>query len=205
MVNYSQTDEQKRLIKLFEIIGIKFNKSLEFGAGDGKTYSNTKHFIEQLGFVGIMWDIHPRNKMVNKEIVTAENINELYEKYGLTEGCDLISIDVDGNDYWIWKALKYKPRIVIIEYNGGLEKDKSVTIEYDPNFIHTLTNYYGASWKALEKLGKEKGYKLVDSTPLNMIFILESEIVSDIVYGRLDYDVKRSWPNDNTNKKWMEV
>lgn len=205
MKNFSQTGEQLKLIKIFEIIGIQFHKCLEFGAGDGKTYSNTRHFIEQMKFDGIMWDVNPRGEMVKKEIVTAENINFLYEKYELEKGCDLVSIDIDGNDYWVWKALTFNPRVVIIEYNGSLPKNESITIEYNPNFQHDSTDYYGASWKALHKLGKEKGYKLVDSTPLNMIFVLESEVKPELFIDRIDYDVKRSWPNDKSNRKWIKV
>lgn len=203
---FSQTDEQPKLIKIFEAIGIKYHKCLEFGAGDGSSYSNTRHFIDQMEFEGVMWDINPRSKSVIKESVTAENINELYEKYGLDKGCDLVSIDVDGNDYWIWKAMIHKPRIVIIEFNGSLPKNDSITIEYNPNFHHDLSNYYGASWLALQKLGKEKGYKLVCNTPLNMIFVLESEVTPNLLMnGEINYDVHRSWPDDTLKRKWIKV
>ena len=204
MVKYSQLDEQQRLEKIFVSIGIKHHKCLEFGAGDGKTYSNTRHFVENMKFDGMFWDVNPRGEGVFKEIVTAENINFLHEKYGMEMYYDLLSIDIDGNDYWVWKELRYQPRVVIIEFNGQIEKNKSVTIEYDTQFKFDSTVYHGASWNALLKLGQEKGYELVDSTALNMIFVLKSEI-GKMTFGHLDYTVKRSFPNDKLNRKWIEI
>lgn len=203
--NYSQVDEQSRLERIFGVIGIKHRICLEFGAGDGFSYSNTRHFIDNMNFKGFLWDINPRGNGVIQEKVTAENINELYEKYELNNGCDLISIDVDGNDYWIWKSLKYSPRIVIIEYNCSIAKNKSVTVEYNPDFAHDMTDYYGASWSALLKLGTEKGYILVDSTPLNMIFVFGTEMVPQLNFGQLNYEVRQSFAGDTLNRKWIEI
>ena len=206
MKNYSQLDEQNRLIKIFDFIGIKYYRSLEFGAMSYHTSSNTIYFVIEKKFEGIFWDGTENERFgISKEFVTVENFNELYKKYGLNKGCDLLSIDIDGVDYWVWKALKYKPRMVIIEYNSQTPKGKSVTVKYHPKFTFDRTTYYGASWNALLKLGKSKGYTLVDSTALNMIFVLNSEITSKFPYGNLSQQVHRGWPEDRLKREWIEV
>jgi len=85
----------------------------------------------------------------------------------------LLSIDIDGNDYWIWKNLNYYfPKVVCVEYNPNFEPTESRVIEYDPKFRHDNTNYYGASALALCNLGIEKGYTLINHTEdLNLFFV----------------------------------
>ena len=78
----------------------------------------------------------------------------------------LLSIDIDGNDYWIWKAIEcIDPEIVVIEYNAIFGSEKSVTIPYSENFnrqkYHWSNSYFGASLYALYKLGLQKNYILV--------------------------------------------
>jgi hypothetical protein len=81
----------------------------------------------------------------------------------------LLSIDVDGMDYWIWKALTYEPRVVVIEYNPRHEGIQP----YDADYIYdgrTDSDTYGASKEEMIKLGKEKGYKLKDFNSDNLFF-----------------------------------
>ncbi|MDD5041831.1 MAG: hypothetical protein PHX87_00550 [Candidatus Peribacteraceae bacterium] len=112
---------------------------------------------------------------VYQEFITAENIEPLFRKYGVPEAFDLLSIDIDGNDYWVWKAIThFHPRAVIMEYNANKGPDASVTIPYDPAFRWDGTDYQGASLRALEHLGREKGYTLVatDRCGVNAFFVL---------------------------------
>ena len=202
MKDYSQLGEQEKLIHIFNQIGLTTGDSLEFGGSDSVSASNTR-WLHNITHLGRFLDVKPRSELVAREFITAENINTLFEKYKLSN-CDLVSIDIDGNDYWVWKALKYRPRVVIIEFNSDLAKDKSVTIKYDPNFIHQLTSYYGASWLALKKLALEKNYTLVDATRLNMIFVADEEMnnMKDVSYV-IDYNVTKNWKHDN--REWMDV
>ena len=111
---------------------------------------------------------------IKREFITAENIQELFAKYQVPREFDLLSIDIDGNDYWVWKAVvDYRPRVVAIEYNAMVPPDQARTIAYEPSFIWKKTDYMGASLLALEKLGKEKGYTLVgcDSCGTNAFFV----------------------------------
>ena len=110
--------------------------------------------------------------------VTAENINSTLIQSGMYGEIDLLSIDIDGNDYWVWKAIDViAPRVVVIEYNALLGYSQSLTVTYNPNFVRFGTHrrgiYHGASLAALEMLGASKGYLLVgcDSSGVNAFFV----------------------------------
>jgi hypothetical protein len=113
--------------------------------------------------------------------VTRENINDLVSSHGFAGEIDLLSIDIDGIDYWVWEQLtSCRPRVVIVEYNPFLGADRSVTIPYDPEFDRHRFDvprfaYYGASLRALVKLGARKGYRLVLVEPrgVNAFFVRE--------------------------------
>ncbi|TVQ86142.1 MAG: hypothetical protein EA393_12600 [Bacteroidetes bacterium] len=113
---------------------------------------------------------------IQRAFVTAENIEELLANNNVPREFDLLSIDIDGNDYWVWKAMdKFKPAVVIIEYNASFPADIKWVMEYNPNYKWDGTNYFGASLKSLELLGLEKGYVLVgcDFTGVNAFFVRE--------------------------------
>jgi hypothetical protein len=100
--------------------------------------------------------------------VTRDNINALIEKNGFSGEIGLLSIDIDGNDYWIWECINVvKPAIVVIEYNSEFGFKHAITIPYDPQFHRTKAHYsnlyFGASIKALCHLGDRKGYYFVGS------------------------------------------
>jgi hypothetical protein len=101
--------------------------------------------------------------------VTAENINVLLENAQMSGEIDLLSIDIDGIDFWIWKAIQaIQPRVVIIEYQDILGSERAWTIPYKEDFDlkdfavnRDNHNYCGASLQAFIKLGKQKGYRLI--------------------------------------------
>ncbi len=98
--------------------------------------------------------------------VTAENINQLLVSSGISGQVGLLSIDVDGNDYWVWKAINVvEADIVVIEYNSLFGSERSITIPYKPDFVreqaHYSYLYFGASLPALYGLAIEKGYAFV--------------------------------------------
>lgn len=98
--------------------------------------------------------------------VTAENINQLLTDQGLSGQIGLLSIDIDGNDYWVWKAITVvEADIVVIEYNSLFGSDRSITVPHKPDFMreeaHYSYLYFGASLPALCDLAIEKGYAFV--------------------------------------------
>jgi hypothetical protein len=105
--------------------------------------------------------------------ITAENINYIFKKQNVPKNLDLLSIDIDGMDYWVWKALEWNPKEVIIEYNP--QRLKGVQPYYAHNHWNMKEDdYYGASKEELIKLGKEKGYKFIKDTGENLIFKYEN-------------------------------
>lgn len=194
---YSQHGEDGIIEIIFWQIGTTNKFFVEIGVGsvwsEGRFLDLTKYGLEsntrllkKSGWQGIMIDAneYPLNFGVKKEFITAENINEIFLKYNVPNEFDLLSIDIDGNDYWVWKALdKYYPRVVIIEYNASYLPPQSVVIPYDPDFKWDKTSYFGASLCALIKLAREKGYTLVgcENTGVNAFFIRD-----DLVEGHFE-------------------
>jgi len=116
---------------------------------------------------------------IKNEKVTAENIQGLFQKYNVPKNFDLLSIDIDYNDYWVWKSIvDYHPRVVVIEYNSSLLPTESRVVPYDPDARWDGTNYFGSSLLALYNLGLKKGYTLVgcDSKGINTFFV-KNELV----------------------------
>jgi len=126
--------------------------------------------------------VDPRGRD-HQECVTAENIQALFRKYQVPRVFDLLSIDIDGNDYWVWKTIAdYHPRVVVIEYNSTIPPTESKSVPYDPNYMWDgSTNYFGASLLALARLGDQKEYTLVgcDSSGTNAFFVKQ-----ELVRGR---------------------
>jgi hypothetical protein len=169
---YSQNGEDGILQYIFAKIGTTNKYFVEFGVEDG-TECNTK-YLRQQGWKGLWMDGKHQDQLINKEWITAENIQVLLAKYKVPRSFDLLSIDIDSNDYWIWDAIKdFKPRVVVIEYNSCIPPDQSLTIDYDPKFESDGTSYFGASLLALKRLAKRKGYVLVscDSRGINAFFV----------------------------------
>jgi len=110
--------------------------------------------------------------------ISAENIDELLCDQGFTGDISLLHIDIDGNDYWVWRSLSVaRPAIAIIEYNSVFGADREITVPYDPQFSRTAAHYsnlyFGASLAALCGLARSKGYDFVgsNSAGINAYFI----------------------------------
>lgn len=113
-----------------------------------------------------------------QKFVTRENINETFASCGFEGDIGLLSIDIDGNDYWIWDSIEaVSPRIVVCEYNGVFGPAAAVTIPYDAEFVRTSAHfsnlYFGASLAALCQLAEKKGYAFVGSNSVgtNAFFV----------------------------------
>ena len=116
------------------------------------------------------------------KFVTRENINSVFSLNGFEGDIGLLSIDIDGNDYWIWDAIEViTPRIVICEYNSIFGCEDAVTIPYEPNFNRTKAHfsnlYFGASLPALCYLANKKGYIFIGSNSAgNNAFFIRKDI-----------------------------
>ena len=171
---YSQNGEDGVIEYIFHKINPTNKYYVEFGVGDGLE-CNTR-LLREKKWQGLLLDRNNENKRINlkKEFITAENIEALFIKYHVPERFDLLSIDIDFNDYHVWKAIKnYFPRVIIMEYNSSVPFNESKAVKYDPKRGWDGTDYFGASLLALKKFGEMKGYVLIccDTTGTNAFFV----------------------------------
>ncbi len=177
---YSQNGEDGVIHKIFSVV--KPSKwCVEFGAWDGIHLSNTYHLIKDRGWSGILIesDFNKFSKLVaNLSGTKAVGINTLVKASGMDSldnillktstpvNFDLLSIDIDGNDYHIWRGLnKYKPKLVVIEFNPTIPIEVKFVQPYNPKLNQ------GSSLSSLIELAESKGYKLIETTDTNAFFI----------------------------------
>ena len=109
-------------------------------------------------------EIASQRLTVKRAFVTAENIDQLIRDH-IRGDIDLLSIDLDGNDFYVLNAIEcVNPRVIVAEYNGNLGPNVDWVMKYNPKHIYDGSSYFGASLKAFEKLLKLKGYLLVGSS-----------------------------------------
>ncbi|MDR2793757.1 MAG: hypothetical protein LBB61_08865 [Treponema sp.] len=186
---YSQNDEDGIIQEIFRRVGTTNKIFVEFGVQDG--LESNCHFLLFNGWRGLWIDGDENNVNRLREFfskplsekrltainafITTDNINKLIGEDGNVNGeIDLLSIDVDGNDYWIWEKIHcISPRVVVIEYNAKFPPPCEWVMEYDPNHIWDGSDKQGVSLKSLELLGNRLGYTLVgtNTNGVNAFFV----------------------------------
>jgi hypothetical protein len=212
---YSQNNEDGIISHIVSRLGVAAGFFIEFGVGppwkstieEGGMEANCR-LLKETGWRGIFMDssAYPPRYEIQNEFITALNVNLLLKKYNVPQEPDIISIDVDGQDFWIWMNLIYMPKVVVIEYNPNFGPDQSVVIPFDTGYRWDGTKWYGASLRALEKLGRSRGYLLAYATRSNAFFIKKNlvENASDFAFSAIHqfHDVHR--PGD-TNRPWVTI
>ena len=190
---FSQGGEDGIIEEILKRIGTNNNYVVEFGAGTG--LQNCSAYLLNKGWSGLwietdqtMFDrirrvysqlIDNGVLSVDREFVTAETIETIFEAQKVPDEFDMLSIDIDGNDYWVWKAInRFRPRMVVIEYNAVFSPSTQWVQKYNPSHIWDGTSASGASLKSLEILGSTKGYRLVgcNFAGVNAFFVREDLI-----------------------------
>ena len=179
---YSQFGEDGVIEELIKRLDISRNGWVcEFGAWDGKHFSNTFRLVEDCSYNAVYIEgdknkykklektakeypnIIPINKYVDHND-TENSIDNILSKTEIPEDFDILSIDIDGYDYYVFKSMKkYRPKIIIIEIQGYIDPT-------DNDHIHEPPKYYKTGFRPMFNLGKEKGYTFALTTP-NMVFI----------------------------------
>ena len=191
---YSQNGEDGIILHLLSLIGPVTRRFVEIGIEDGRQ-CNTANLAINFGWSGAMIDRDPggvasarafyaglartRDAVrVTERHVTREGIDDLLAEVGAEGEIDLLSIDIDGNDLWVWEAItRCSPRVLVVEYNATFGPDRAVSVPYDPGFDrmarHPSGYYHGASVTALARVGARKGYVLAgcDSNGVNAFFV----------------------------------
>lgn len=203
---FSENGEDGILLFIFAMIGMTNRRAVELCCGSGID-CNSANLIVHHGWDGLLIDGNERKLSLGRrfykrcsstrhwpprlvsEWITADNVNAILAREGFDGELDLLSLDMDGVDYWVWKALTViSPRVVVLEYQDILGPDRSVTVPYDPRFVGIRSprgagiDYGGASLRAFVKLARAKGYRLVgcEHYGYNAFFIR-----SDIDAGQL--------------------
>lgn len=193
---YSQFDEDGLLLYIFSLIGFTNRKVVEMCAGNGEE-CNTANLIINHACQGLLFDgnpslvTHAQNffarhpstwlcpPICKQAWLTRDNVNTLLEENGFSGSIDLLSLDVDGNDYWIWQAIsQISPRVMICETHNIVPDDLALTIPYKEDFDYTSADNYheefrSASPLAMIKLSRAKGYRLIGAHKygFNLIFL----------------------------------
>lgn len=194
---FSQFDEDGIIQYLINKLPIKNKTFIEFGVENFKE-SNTRFLLMNDHWQGMVLDASASDiQCIQRDKIywqydlqamctwiTRENINALLQASGFGEDVGLLSIDIDGNDYWIWDAIQsIRPRIVIIEYNS-LFGTIPVSVPYQQDFSRTTAHYsnlyYGSSLGALHHLAQKKGYLLAGSNVWgHNAFFIRADIAGD--------------------------
>ena len=194
----SQNEEDGITLALINLVGTTNRRFLELGSG--LNGGNTGFLAETCGWTGLMVDGKSRNVarlaarfarygVDTKAVwITRDNVNQVACDHHLDGEIDLLSMDLDGNDYWVWRALDAcTPRMVILEFNHWFGAERAVTVPYDPAFNRDKSGgrvtrrFYGASLAAFEQLGHEKGYRLVLVEPSAVnAYLLRNDVAPEI-------------------------
>jgi len=186
---YSEHGEDGMIAEVFRRIDAPLRTFVEIGTGDG-LQNNTTALLNR-GWRGWWIDGDPSNVSsiltkfrqpivsgqlsVLEALVTAENIVSLLDRLGVPKELDLLSLDIDRNTYWVWRAISnvYRPRVAVIEYNASFPPDVDWKVQYRADACWNGSAYFGASLKAMELLGRHHGYSLVgcDFTGVNAFFV----------------------------------
>lgn len=184
---YAQGTEESILARLMERIAPANRYCVDIGASDGLRNSNTALLLREQGWQGLLVEGSAyrygklrdhygaaANVRLRQEQVQPDRIDALLAEAGVPADFDLLSIDIDGNDYWVWRGLTaFRPRIVVIEYNPYYAPPERWVMRFNPEHAWDGSTYYGASLASLHHLGKAKGYELAccDDMGNNAFFV----------------------------------
>ncbi|MFV0590599.1 MAG: hypothetical protein ACK5M7_04380 [Draconibacterium sp.] len=225
---FSQFEEDGKLLFIFSVLGMTNKTFVEIGSDDGVN-SNSANLYFNFGWHGLFLDGNPKSIKRGKSFfrkyphpwfyqpkfecakVTRENVNELIAKNGFEGEIGLLSIDIDGNDYWVWDAITViDPQVVIIETHNEFGMN-NIVVPYDPNYFFPGKHpvYHGASPVAMNKLAQRLGYRLVGANELGFNFIFvkrglaEKELPGVSVESVLTHpSVKEGYKKFDAIKDW---
>jgi hypothetical protein len=189
---WSQTDEDGILLLIFAAIGFTNRVCVDLGSARPEG-SNTANLIFNWGFWGLLVDGDPAHAEAARQLfrehpdtwlypprvaqawITRENVNELLTSHGMGGEIDLLSVDLDGVDWWICKEIRaVQPRAIVVEIQDIWGTEEAVTVPYAPDFRHGADyDHCGASLLAWVKMLGERGYRLVATNRLgyNAFFV----------------------------------
>lgn len=233
----SQHDEDGYLLFIFSLLGFRSRKVVEICCGNGRE-SNTANLLINHRCTGVLFDGNKENcdaavkfykecqdttfwpPVISNAWITAENVNDLLNQAGIGGEIDLLSIDIDGIDYWLWEAIEaINPRVVVAEINHLWGDIESRSVPYSADFKAEFTqygsDYAGASIAAFVKLARRKNYRLVgaNSIATNVFFVRNDiqhswlpEVEAETIYWHPRSEFGRTVRFEGIrNKKWVTI
>jgi hypothetical protein len=193
---FSQWGEDGIIQFIVNTLNLKNKIFIEFGV---ETYheSNTRFLMMKDNWSGLVIDGSKKNIDIIKKqsiywkyslkavqsFITIENINSTITNNGFKGEIGILSVDIDGNDYWVTEAINcINPIVLVIEYNSTFGSDRAISVPYDPTFVRTSAHhsnlYYGASLPALTHIANIKGYALIgcNSNGNNAFFVRRDKL-----------------------------
>jgi hypothetical protein len=234
---YSQSNEDGILLLLFTFVGTTNKTAIELSVGNPSGANTTNLIVNWSWTAGLIegspyqaelarrWfarnprTADPCPPTVIEAWVTAENVNELFHASGLIGEIDLLSLDVDGIDLWLWHALEVvQPRVVVAEFSHLWGPNAAVTVPNDAGFTSDRTvdrSYCGASLEAFVRVAAKKGYRLVgvNARVFNAFFMRND--VGDGLFASITpqaafafpstFQSEPSWSAEGLPGRWLQV
>lgn len=220
---FSQFEEDGKLLFIFAALGIPSGTFVDIGAADGVN-SNCANLAFNFGWRGVFIDGDPEKIQRGKQLydthadtraypprfihamAARENINEILGDAALPGDIDLMSIDIDGNDYWVWDAIEcITPKVVIIETHIEFG-NRSIVVPYDKNYVYPgkHPDYHGASPAAMIKLADKKGYRLIGSNDYGFNTIYVRKGLGEDVLPEVSVETILSHPRNKVREALFE-
>ena len=193
--NYNLFEKQKRIFSqhgedgiieyIYSVVQPKHKFYVEFGATSGNWIENSRNLRVNHKWSGLLMEgdknlADKSEGLVKCEMVSSANIMNLFEKYNVPYDFDFLSIDVDGDDFYIFKSIdtkKYTPSVIVLEYNPALPNICPLVIEEGKSAMHETpitkyaSGYYGCNIAAWHALSIEKEYSIITTTGVNVILL----------------------------------
>lgn len=189
---YAQSGEGLILEYMASHVRMREKFMFDVGAGDKFILSNSRH-LRHLGWTIVYWE-----KEDNKEI-NLDNYKDSHAQFP-----SIISIDIDGNDYWILDKMlpHYKPEIVVAEFNPAFTDSR--TIAYNPDHVWAGDNYYGFSFEAGKKLAEKHGYKVIFQLADMNMFMVRADLIDGLTFPEVTFK-QNNFFKENTTGRWVMI
>ena len=234
---FSEFEEDGHLLYLLTLAGSESRTVVEISSQDGRVCMATNLLVHHR-WRGFLFDgdpvfvregqrffaAHPATRsappVMRAEWFTRENVNQRLAAAGVPDEVDVLSLDIDGNDLYLWNAMTMRPRILICEFNNAVPSELALTIPYKPDFSFAdlpddQAMFRSASLAAFVAVGRRKGYRLVGMNALgfNAIFLRDDVLAAEmpeIPASVLDAipaaeEVRRRWWTRLSRLAWIEV
>jgi hypothetical protein len=234
---FSQNGEDGILWYIFSLIGTHSKTAVEICAGNG-IQCNSANLLVNHGWTGLLFDGNEENIAAGKLFygsnpdtftypprlchawLDVDNVNDLISNQGFNGEIDLLSLDIDGIDYWLWKAVTViRPRVVVAEIQAIWGDSRSVSVPYRADFraeyVDGFGVYSGASLPAFVKLARSKGYRLIGAQRYGFnAFFMRDDVGQDLFPEVSAADCMRhpfvKWAEEKllplvATKPWVEV